>query len=71
MSNGGYLQSDEGSKARQQEIQQLEDHFDEILDQIFNPQPGVDLADNPFMQAGEREVERLKWDLGFKSLPDE
>lgn len=64
-SNGGYLQTEDGLKARDEEIRVLEEQFDEMVKNILDPEPEVDLSDNPFFAAGRRAVEKTKWDLGL------
>lgn len=65
------MQDKDGINARTAEIKELEDQFDEMLESIFNPWSEVDLSQNAFMQAGERELDKLKWDMGYYTTPQE
>lgn len=63
LSNGGYLQSDEGVKARQEELDNINEQFQEMVDQILDPQPEVDLSENPFFERGMSGLDRLRWEM--------
>jgi hypothetical protein len=62
LANSAYLESDEGVKSRADQIREMEENFNEIVSGITNPQPEVDLSENPFFAAGQRGMERLKWE---------
>lgn len=63
LSNSAYLKSEEGLRARRKEIQEIEANFDEMIENILDPVPEVDLSTNPFFAAGERGLEKLYWDF--------
>lgn len=69
LSNGGYLQSTKGLEARKTEIKQINQHYDDVVDEIMDPgraeREQRQLEDNPVFAAGMRGLERLKWDSGF------
>lgn len=69
LSNGGYLQSTKGLEARKAEIRQINQHYDDVIDEIMDPgraeREQRRLEDNPVFAAGIRGLERLKWDSGF------
>lgn len=72
LSNGGYFQSDKAMAARKDEIERLNEHFDNALDAIMDPgkaaREAEELANNPLFAAGSRGLERLKWDLHSKQV---
>jgi hypothetical protein len=47
---------------REQVVRDINEHFDEMVQDILDPQPEVDLSKNPFFAAGQAGLERLKWD---------
>lgn len=66
LSNGGYLQSPEGIKVRSDEIEKINQHFDEIIEEIQDPGKAEReqraIEENPLFSAGIRGLDRLKWD---------
>lgn len=72
MSNGTYLKSKEGLEARRQLIEGINDNYDEVIQNILDPQPEINLEDNPLFAAGIRGLERFKWDyLGAQEVAAE
>lgn len=75
MSNGGYFQSEKGLEARKQEMAKVNESFDQAIDNVMDP--GKDareqrmMEENPLFGAGIRGLERLKWDLGHITIPQE
>ncbi|MBA2725194.1 MAG: hypothetical protein H0U53_04320 [Actinobacteria bacterium] len=67
LSNGGYFQSKEGLDARRTEIEEVNRHYDEVIDEIRDPGKAEReeraVQDNPLFAAGIRGLDRLKWDL--------
>jgi hypothetical protein len=63
MANGSYLQSEDGLKARKREIEDIEEHFNEMVNNILDPEPEIDLSANPFFAKAESGLDRLRWEL--------
>lgn len=63
LSNAAYLQGgDEGLKGRNEEIEAITEAFNEVVDNILDPQPEIDLSENEFFAAGLRGLEKTKWE---------
>lgn len=67
LSNGGYLQTKEGLDARKNEIEALNDHFNQAIELVMDPgreeREERAMRENPLFAAGIQGLERLKWDL--------
>lgn len=66
MSNGGYFQIEKGPEIRKQEIQEVNDHYDEVIKRIINPNyQGEQVSEKmqAILDAGARGLDRLKWDM--------
>lgn len=67
LSNSAFLESNEGLRARTQEIDQINAHFEEIIGEILDPGKAEreqrQLEENPLFSAGIRGLERLKWEF--------
>lgn len=67
LSNGGYLQTEEGISARRDEIERLNAHFDSVIEHIQDPGKAEreqrELEENPLFAAGMRGLDRLKWEF--------
>lgn len=72
MANGGYFELKDGAQLQKDTIQQLNDHFDQAVDAILDPNKAEreqqELEDNPLFAAGMRGLERLKWDIEAEAV---
>jgi DNA-binding ferritin-like protein len=68
LSNGGYLQSEQGVQGRKTEIEELNEHYDNLIESIRDPfkaeREREELMANPLMAAGMRGLDRLRWEMG-------
>lgn len=63
LANAAYLQGgDEGLKSRNDEIEAITEAFNEMVDNILDPVPEVDLSENQFFAAGMHGLEKIKWE---------
>lgn len=61
------MQSKDGPQTRSQEIEKINAQFDEVIDRIIDPDKHKrtmeQIMSNPMLAAGERALERAKWDM--------
>lgn len=69
VSNSAYLESKGNQEIRLREIQDLNDHYENVIDGILDPQPEVDLMDDPLMAAGVRGLDKLRWEMAASAPP--
>lgn len=67
VSNGGYLQSEQGLNARKETIESINSQFNKMINNIQDPgkneREDRALRENPLFAAGIRGLDRLKWDF--------
>lgn len=64
MANAAYFKGGKESlRARDEEIAELNEKYDETIQSIVDPQPDVDLRDIPVMAAGLRALENARWEF--------
>jgi hypothetical protein len=63
LSNGGYYQIENGLKIRSDEISELNEKYDELVQEIEDPQPDFDLQELPVMAAGIRALDNARWEF--------
>lgn len=68
LSNSAYLKGDQAFEGRKQEIEALNQHYDQLIESVRDPfkaeREYEELMSDPVMAAGIRGFERLRWEMG-------
>jgi hypothetical protein len=63
MSNSAYYKTDDGLRIRREEIEEIKRNFNDIIQDILDPKPEIDLSENPLFAAGQSGLDNLRWKI--------